>query len=589
MDSVKSLTQPYANLSDLLRQASEKAPDKPHISYRAPEGIVTSPRKETARQSARCAAFLEAQGIGPGDRVGIVGEKSCHSVYAFFGVFSRGAVAVPVAEGLPAEEMGFIFQDAELALILATPAFEDKVKEAAGDIPVHTIPAALETAAEDYQAAESVLDSPACIIYTSGSTGRPKGVILTHENFLANAATIGSLIEVHPEDCLMSLLPYWHSFALTVEMFAVLRLDARLAIPRDQRDFAQHMAQYDATIILIVPRIAEMLRKNIERGIKRLPPSQKRLCMRALGNAARVCTDDPALTGSWFKRLMRRFYLNKVLKPFRMAMGPRFRYFVSGGAPLDKEHQVFFKHIGIPIYQGYGQTESTPVISAASPARHRLGASGHLASWLFPEYGGDYTFEDAQGNRGKDIKGQLLVKGVCVMQGYWRRDEETARTLRDGWLYTGDMGYLDSDGYITLSGRSTNLICLVGGEKFHPEPVEERLKTSSLVDNCVVLGECCKNAYALIVPGEEATDTMSNQEKRDLIGRDIKALLASVPGHWVPKDFVLVPPFTVENGQMTQTMKVRRKAVMAEHAQVIEGLYVRNGEKVRSQQSSDKT
>jgi long-chain acyl-CoA synthetase len=165
------------------------------------------------------------------------------------------------------------------------------------------------------------------------------------------------------------------------------------------------------------------------------------------------------------------------------------------------------------------------------------------------------------------------------MAGYWRREAETLAAIRDGWLHTGDMGWVDADGFLYLSGRRTNLVCLVGGEKFHPEPIEERLKLGPLIADCVVFGEGCKNAYALVVPAIEAIERLRPDEIASRAKEEIVRLLADSPGHWRPKDFALVPPFSTQDGLLTSTLKIRRMRVLAHHANVIAELCARNGDK----------
>ena len=568
------------NVAELLASKTAARPRAEYMRLRSDDGVLTRISREAfSRQAAVWAAYLTEQGIGRGDRVGIVSEKSPAAMRAFFAVFSTGAACLPVAEELPAPELDFIFTDAAPKLVLTSELFEAKVREAAGDIPVVLLSSLPDGPGGEYQVGPAEENDVACLIYTSGSTGRPKGVMLTHRNFLANSLSASRIIEADTRDVVMSILPFWHSFALTVELFTLLQVGGVVAMPRDKRDFSRNLGAYKPTIVLIVPRIAEVLRQSIENSIEKAPPWKRNLFMRALGNAERVCRDDPGDGGSLFDRLMRRVYLATVLRPIREHFGGELRFFVSGGAPLEKDHQVFFKRLGVPIYQGYGLTESTPVISAGNHHAHRLGSSGLLASWLFPEEGGDFTFLTPEGERGKQLRGELLVRGDCTMRGYWNREEETAAALRDGWLHTGDLGWVDDNNYLFLAGRKSSLICLVGGEKFHPEPVEERLKTSPLIGDCCVFGEQRKNAYALIAPDAEHTADMAPTELRELLKGEITRLLNDTPGHWRPKDFALVDPFTMEGGLLTSMLKIKRSAVFKQYARLVEAIEVRNGER----------
>ena len=567
------------NLAELLLEKTRENPAAEHLRYRRDGAIASLPRAETARRAALWAGALARHGVRPGDRVGIVSEKSVSHAISFFAVFSRGAAAVPVAEELPEAEMRFIFEDADPALILASDAYLEKTRSAAGRVPVLALDGLPVEGAAELESGPAAPGDLACVIYTSGSMGRPKGVMLTHGNFLANAASSLELIGAAGGDVVLSVLPYWHSFALTVELFTLLMAGGAVAVPKDKRDFSRRMADYRPTIVLLVPRIAAMLRQGIADQVAASPAWKRRLFARALANASRVCRADPGLSGPPWARAMRWICLRTVLRPLRARLGGSFRFFVSGGAPLDAECQVHFTHLGIPIYQGYGLTESSPVVSAGNAAVHRLGSSGTMASWLLPKGGGDYTFEDDAGRRGKDLTGELLLRGNCVMAGYWRREEETAAALRDGWLHTGDVGYVDGDGFLYLAGRRTNLTCLLGGEKFHPEPIEERLKSAAIIADCVVFGEGCKNAYALVVPAAEHAGGMPRDEVARRIRAEIARLLAESPAHWRPRDFALIPPLTISEGLLTSTMKIRRTRVLGRHEETIRELCARNGDR----------
>ncbi len=566
------------NVAELFQERAEKQPRADHLRFREGTSVTSLSRSEFGRLAASWGSFLSSEGIGRGDRVGLITEKSPNQMRAFFAIFQTGATAVPVAEELPVSELSYLFSDAEPRVILASPSYAAKARKAAGSVPVIELNALPPGPGKAYTAGRAERGDVACLIYTSGSTGHPKGVMLTHLNFLANSASSAELINANEKDVVFSILPYWHSFGLTVELFTLLMANGAVAIPQDKRDFARNMAAYRPTIVPIVPRIAEVLRRGIEQEIERATPWKRRLFQRALANGAAVCTDNPPDQGTILDRLMRRLYLRFVLRRVKDRFGTMFRFLISGGAPLEKEYQVFFKRLGVPIFQGYGLTESAPVISASCPHCHRLGSSGKIASWLQPEQGGDFTFEAENGQRGKDVHGELLVRGDCVMAGYWRREEETAAALRDGWLHTGDVGWADDDLFLYLSGRRSNLVCLVGGEKFHPEPVEERLKISLYITDCVMYGEGRKNAYALIVPDEDHTRGMGLSEMRQLVNGDVTRLLADSPAHWRPKDFEFVEPFSVEDGLLTSTMKAKRAPILRHYARVVEAIDVRNGE-----------
>jgi long-chain acyl-CoA synthetase len=222
----------------------------------------------------------------------------------------------------------------------------------------------------------------------------------------------------------------------------------------------------------------------------------------------------------------------------------------------------------VPMFQGYGLTESSPVISVNSPRKHLLGSSGKLIRWLLPEGGGDYKFRAEDGSESKEIEGELLVKGVCVMSGYWRNPEKTEDTIKNGWLYTGDVGYMKDD-FLFLSGRKSNLVVLRNGEKFHPEPIEENVKNSRLINQAVAIGENKRYAYLLLNVDPAASAGLSNDELHQSLKADIEKYTAHFAKYSRPRDFLVLPEFKIEDNTLTSSLKVRRQVVWKRYFQEI--------------------
>ncbi|MBO7741321.1 MAG: AMP-binding protein, partial [Victivallales bacterium] len=258
----------------------------------------------------------------------------------------------------------------------------------------------------------------------------------------------------------------------------------------------------------------------------------------------------------------------------------KIRMFVSGGAPLELDALSFFSFLGMPVLQGYGLSESAPVVSSNLIENYRLGSCGHLMPWLKPENGGDITFKDEDGNLGKNVHGQLLVKGNCVMKGYWRHTDASAKTMEDGWLNTGDVGHMDQDGYLFIHGRNSSMIVLYGGEKLHPEYIEDTVKSSPLISEAMVIGEKCKNVYVCVnVPKDEA-EKHSPEELHRLLKAEVERLTANLAPFQKPKDVLVLPEFTQENGTMTATLKVRRFKIKELYKKEIEEFLEASGEQV---------
>jgi len=533
------------------------------------------------------AAFLTARGVQPGDRVGIITPKSPAQIQALYAAWWAGAIAVPICETLGDLEMGFIIRDSEPRLLLIDASMRSKASANCGDVPVHEfddLPAAGAASACPSPVARQEEDV-AALIYTSGSTGMPKGVMLTHRNLYVNAACAAEVFRISPRDRVISLLPYWHAYALVCEVLTFALCGAQTAIPRDMRDFKRNIRRYQPTFILVVPRIADALMSGIQKRIAESPERVQRIFAQAIHNASRIFTAGPRLDGGLLRMLTHHaVYDPLVFRKIRANLGGRLRFFVSGGAPLDIEHQIFFKYLGVPVYQGYGLTESAPIVSSNLPERHKLGSSGPIFPWLTPERGGDYTFRDSEGRTGKEVHGELLVKGDCVMKGYWRHTDASAKTLADGWLHTGDIGYVDADGFLFLEGRQGNMIVLEGGEKLHPEHVEDALKTSPLITECMVIGEKCKNVYALVNVDADRTAGLSGAPLLERLRKEVQEKSRHLASYQKPKDVLIVPDFSMDEGTLTATLKVRRHMVWQKHGEDIRRFLAENGEETATKQ-----
>ena len=414
-------------------------------------------------------------------------------------------------------------------------------------------------------------DETACLIYTSGSTGRPKGVKLSHRNLMVNSISAGDKLPINSEDRFASLLPYWHSFSLTGEIILATYRQACLLFARNMREFSRLLPSWKPTAILVVPRMLAMYREMIINGIAARGENVQQLFDQCLSTANQFYTSSGCLNPDPNIRLTRQAHEEGLLKNINLMLGGELRFFISGGAPLAPELQEFFRNINLPVYQGYGLTESSPVISANTPGFSRTASSGTMLSWLHPDFGGDWTFVNEAGERGKQFHGELLVKGSCVMQGYWNHQDASAKVLENGWLHTGDMGYV-VDGFLYLNGRASNLICLQGGEKVHPEHVEDVIRGLDSVSEVMIIGDGCKNIYALINKADEASDN-------SIVRQQIMQTIKSLAPFQRPKDLLFLPHFSPTDGTMTPTLKIRRKNIHALYAEPIKSFLLANCEK----------
>jgi long-chain acyl-CoA synthetase len=571
------------NLGKLIDDAGQRYGQRNFVSFMQNKELVNLSFSDVVQRAREWASYFKSQGIREGDRVAFLTPKSPNQIRTFYACWWLGAIAVPISEDLGDLEMGFIIRDCNPSLILVDSSVERKVRDNAPDIPVVTFGDIPDRSCEGGALPLNLVphDSVAALIYTSGSTGMPKGVILTHRNFYTNAESASNAFPITQKDVLISLLPYWHSFALVVEVVLPLLCGFNVIVPKDKRDFSRNIQSYQPTIILLVPRIADALLRGIKKKINESPDKVKKIFDKAIHNASRIFTAGPVLDGGMLRLAAHHsFYDPMVFRKIRARFGGQLRFLVSGGAPLDLEHQIFFKYLGIPIYQGYGLSEATPVVSTNRPDVHKLGSCGPILDWLHLENGGDYMFKDEHGSLGKDLHGELLIKGDCVMKGYWKHTDASSKTLADGWLHTGDMGYVDDDGFLFIDGRQGNMIVLFGGEKLHPEHVEDALKTSDLVTEAMVIGEGCKNVYACVNVDSELTADMSREAMLAQIRQQVKEKSAHLAPYQRPKDVLILPEFNIEDGTLTVTLKVRRHKVREKYGDQIRGFLKAAGEDV---------
>lgn len=570
------------NLAQLFIQALDRWGERPFLTYLEGDALAEVSFTEAADQIRAWAAFLHDRGVRPGDRVAFVTPKSPHQIRAFYACWWIGAIAVPVCEALGDAEMSFVLRDAEPALLLADESMAARAGRNAGGVPVVAfgeIPLRTPHAGMRFHYESD--DAVAVLIYTSGSTGMPKGVMLTHRNLYRNAETALPAIRLEPgNEVVMSLLPYWHSFGLVVEVVVSVMAGITVAMPRDKRDFRKHIGLYRPTVVLLVPRIADALRSGILKRIEDSDPRVQDLFKLAIHNASRIFTAGPLLDGGLLRMLTHHTFFDPfVFRGVRKAFGGRLKYFVSGGAPLDLEHQIFFKYMGLPVYQGYGLSESSPVVSVNSEPQHKLGSCGPVLGWLTPEGGGDFTFRDPEtGETGRHVHGELLLRGDCVMKGYWRHTDTSAKVLRDGWLHTGDMGYLDADGFLYIEGRRTSMLVLEGGEKLHPEHVEDAIKSVDLFADVMVIGDRCKNVYACVTLDKDAAARIPADRLQAHVREKIRETTEHLAAFQRPRDVLILPPFSVEDGTVTVTLKIRRHRIWERHGDEIRAFLAANGE-----------
>jgi long-chain acyl-CoA synthetase len=567
--------------------------------YRSTTGWQSISAKEMLRRVAGLARALGELGIHAGDRLGLFAPNSPEWHVADLAIQGWGAVTVPVYFRESSERLTYILNDSG-ARIVFTAGEEQarRVQEIRQAVPglQHVIcagpPADLhgdvlryeslianagegEIGSYRQQARTVMPDQLATIIYTSGTTGEPKGVMLNQANLTSNAFGFSGEFDMSPSDLALSLLPLAHVYERTIDYGYMFR-GVPIAYVEQMETVAQALVEVKPTTVAAVPRFYEKIYAGIiekghhETAIKRrIFDAAIRIANQAVPWRAHNKPASPGLRWRW--RIADRIVYSKI----RQGLGGRIRTFSSGGAPLAPELAEFFWSVGLPVYEGYGLTETSPVVTFNSPKANKVGTVGRPIAGVQVRIAED---------------GEILVKGSCVMQGYYRKANQTREVFTpDGWFCTGDIGQLDEEQYLTITDRKKELLKTAGGKFVAPAPIENQLKTSPFISNAMIVGDKRKFVSALIVPDFTAIEVagrkagrefstpsqmVSDSWVRDLLSGEIERLTRSLAQYEKPKRFALLEQdFSYHNGELTYTLKMKRRVIEQRYADLIERLY----------------
>ncbi|MBK7032064.1 MAG: long-chain fatty acid--CoA ligase [Ignavibacteria bacterium] len=541
-------------------------------------------------------------GLAPGERVGVVSENRTEWVVVDFAMAGIGIVDVPIFPTLTAHQEQFIFNNCEAtAIIVSNAAQLRKVLEVWDEMPTVRLIITMNEHLSDNPrivSMQSVMERSRAestpqerrtkfttlasrvrsediltLIYTSGTTGNPKGVMLTHRNLTANVNSALQTIDVTETDSFLSYLPMCHSYERMTGHYLAFAAGASVYIAESIESVAELMKEVKPTIMTSVPRLFERIRARVLGAVERDSPIKQKIFRWAMKVGERYDEGDRGV----FTVLQRAIADKLVFSKIRERTGGRLRFFVSGGAALNHEVGRFFRIIGLTIVEGYGLTETSPVISA-----HRLG-DVVLGTVGPPLPGVEVRIAE---------DGEILARGPSIMKGYWNDDAATRECIdADGWLHTGDIGEFTEKGHLRITDRKKHLLVSSGGKNIAPGPIEALIMQSPLIDQMMLVGDAREFCTALIVPDAEAVRTWAEKntvkyesqetlwtspELHRAMEADINKLQRELPKYERVRRFaVITKPFTVENGLLTPTLKVKRKAVLAAHAETIDHLYER--------------
>jgi long-chain acyl-CoA synthetase len=594
----------YPTLIQSFLTAVESYPNPRAQMHKEGGRWLSTSSAELMRKVAGLGTALEQSHIFPGDRVALFSPNRPEWHVADLAILGLGAVTVPVYFNESTDRLVYIINHSEAKAVIAVgPAQVDRLLACRDRLPsVETIIVAAygkplppevrhfkdvigRTGPQDMMAftrrASQVKSSDlASIIYTSGTTGQPKGVMLMHGNFSSNALDTLRVIDLRRTDVSLSFLPLAHVYERTMGYVALFR-GVTIAYVERMDEVPHALMEVRPTVAAAVPRFFEKTYAGIMEARGRLGRQQRKLFDWGLAVAREAIGWRAYGRPLPLKRMLVWYAANLlVYRRIRRRLGGRIRFFNSGGAPLGRDFAEFFWSIGVPILEGYGLTETSPVIAVNQTRAHRPGTVGPTIPNV------DVRIAD---------DGEIQVRGPCVMKGYYKAPEATAEVLSaDGWLSTGDIGHLDPDGFLVITDRKKDLIKTAGGKFVAPQPIENLLKSSPYILNACVLGDRRKFVGALIVPNFETMRARASRESvtlggsaeipghpwaQRLIGEEVARLTEPLARYERPKRFLLLDhDFTFENGELTYTLKLRRRLIETRFQSEIETLYAEAAE-----------
>ena len=607
---------PYRSVVGMLRRGAARYAGRPAIGYKKDGAFTTLTYDHLYERVLMAGRGLRKAGVGAGDRVAILAENRAGWVIADLAIQSVRGVTVPIYATNTAEQAAYVLNHAAVRIVFVSNrvqyrkllqvraqlpgvelavSFERFLGEKS--LPVYTLyqlseishplsPAErdeLETGIDEIDPDELL-----SIIYTSGTTGVPKGVMLSHGNVLFDAYHGARQLQgLREEEVFLSFLPLSHALERTAGYYAALMHGCHVVFAESVDKVVENIQEVRPTAMVSVPRLFEKIHSRIYESVHQMGPLRRRLFHRAVAVgrefvARRYLRGEPAGLIGLRYRLADRLVFRKIRRRF----GGRLRFFISGGAPLDRTVNEFLWILGIPTFEGYGLTETSPAITLNAPGAVRFGSVGRPLPHTEVRLAAD---------------GELLVRGPQVMQGYYRDPENSAAVLADGWLATGDIARLDGEGFVYIVDRKKEIIVTAGGKNIAPQPLENELKLDKYISQAFVFGDRKPYLVVLLTPNLERLFEFAQQERlayidqedlvagervRSLFAERVALLNARLPSYETIKKFVLLPrDFSVEGGELTPTLKLRRKVIYEKYQDKIEALYLCDGAAACGQKS----
>ncbi len=599
LKACSTIPELYQFLTEEFKPEAER-----FVLHRKVEGKYKGITYNELKEETNSFAYgLSSLGVGKGDKVAIISENRPEWVYSDFAIIEIGGIDVPLFPSLTADSIEFILNNSEAKGVIISNKFQlnkirkiiDKCKhikfiivlnENDFDTDVknlHTFKK-VQDLGNSYQPShpnlledsiEKIDENDVCtLIYTSGTTGEPKGVILTHRNIMSN---VNSTLEIYPitkDDVFLSFLPLCHSFERMAGYYSAFAAGAPVYYAESIETVAANLIEVKPTIMTSVPRLFERIYSKIIKNVESQPEKKQKIFYGALNIGNQYANAKREGKISLPLRIKHKVADKLVFKKLKEKTGGNLRFFISGGAALPRALGDFFESTGIIIIEGYGLTESSPVIAANRFDDYKFGTVGKPLPGVEVKIASD---------------GEILARGPNIMQGYYKNKKETEATLIDGWLHTGDIGVFDADGFLMITDRKKHLFKTSAGKYIAPTPIENTFLASKFIDQFIVIGDRRMFLSALVVPDFEALkeyadsnkipyaseeDLTKNDKIYKLLEQDMNQLQKKLANYERIRRFsVLYKPFTIESGEITPSLKIRRKAIESNYGELIDEMY----------------
>jgi long-chain acyl-CoA synthetase len=575
-----------------------------HIIQRKVNDVYKGITYDELKEETDAFAFgLSALGLKKGDCVALISENRPEWVYADFAMQMLGIINVPLYPSLTSDSIEYILNDSESKAIIVSTGLQlnkvhkvlknckhlkdiiilndhDDVGSVDNLYTFRQIQEKGETIKKSNpdllrKSSSEIKEDDICtIIYTSGTTGEPKGVILTHKNIISNVNAALDIFPITKDDVFLSFLPLCHIFERMAGYYTAFAAGCTIYYAESIEKVATNLQEAKPTLMTSVPRLFERIHSRIIKNVESQPPKKQKIFYWAVNVGKNYVTAKKKGSVPVALSLKHKLADKLVFKKLRERTGGRLRFFISGGAALSKELGEFFEAVGIQIVEGYGLTESSPVITANRPDDYKFGTVGKPLPGVEVKIAPD---------------GEILARGPNIMQGYYKKKKETEETIVNGWLHTGDIGIFDPEGYLMITDRKKHLFKTSAGKYIAPSHIENIFLTSKYIDQFVLIGDKRMFLSALIVPDYEAlkeyadahkiaykdeAELTSNEQIYRLIEDDMAKLQKQLANYERVRKFALLDkPFTIETGEITPSLKIKRKVVEEKYGELIERMY----------------